>query len=231
MIKRTIAVILLLSLIICSGSAASADRRGLFGELAKDEYADERLAGLDQVSEMLELSFVSEDGAEFEINQGYYAGDRVFIAYRISATTNLVALHEGAPDKGLEWDQVIEDWIPGDLPLTGYPDVDKDNQWLDGHGQRWLEFPYCHNEEYLELEDGTRLDFVAGTDIKLEDGTVVGWRECLIPADQTQDAAARTFVIPVSYGKAVKFQDYSTFRENFGIEYHCGVPVVLHHFE
>ena len=231
MAKKRLSMILMIFIACYSVSAASASEYGIFRELAMDEYADERLAGLDQVAETLEASLTTEDGARFEIGQGCYVGNHVFIAYRICAVTDLITLYEGAPDEGTEWDQVIEDWIMGDLKVTGYPDVDKENQWLDGKGQRWLECPYCHNEEYLELADGTYLDFTAGTEMKLEDGTVIGWRECLIPMDTAQDTESITFVVPVSYGKAIKFQDYSTFRENFGVEQNVGISITLHHLE
>lgn len=223
-------VFLLVYPVICSASAGSAPRCGTFGEMAGDEYADERLAELDQVSESLGASLATPDGAKIEIDQGYYVDDRVFISYRISPVTDLILLYEGAPEEGIEWDQVLEDWIMGDLRLTGFPDVDRQNRWLDGKGQRWLSFPYCRNEEYLVLEDGTRLDFIAGTELKLEDGTVIGWRECLVPADKAQDTDTGTFVVPVSYGKAIMFQDYSTFKENFGYESLTGIPVTLRHY-
>ena len=46
-----------------------------------------------------------------------------------------------------------------------------------------------------------------------------------------QDAAARVFVIPLACGKAVKFQDYAVFKENFGQETRAGLSVTLHRFD
>ncbi len=223
-IKRAAALILVLFLTVVSASAETAPR-GAFGELAQDKYPDEQLAILDGIAELVSASLTTEDGMVIEISQGYYDGDRVVIAYRISANTDLIVLHEGAPEEGTEWDQVVEDWIPGDLNPTGYPDVDKEYEWLNGKGQRWLEFPYCGIRENLILEDGTQLDFMAGTEMKLPDGTIVGWRQCLVPQEKAEQNM--TFRLPVFYGRATKFQDYATFMESFGHEYTAGISFTL----
>ena len=228
--KKMTALVLALVIACCSLSLASAETRGVFGELAEDEYADERLAELDRISELLGASLTTPEGMYFEVSQGRFTGDQVIIAYRICIGADLITLHEGAPE-ALEWDQVIEDWIMGDLQPTGFADVDKENGWMDGKGQRWLESPYMHIGNSLGLEAGKYLDFTGGTEVKLADGSIIGWRECVIPEEKQKDTMGMEFFVPVLYGTAVKFQDYSTLKENFGVEYQFDIPITLYHYK
>lgn len=212
MLKKMMSLILSALLMMFSLSAASASEvePGLFATLAQDELGDERLAVLDETAEQLSLSLTTEGGVAVELSQACLEDDHVFVSYRIGANTDLMVLHEGAPDGKMEWTTVLEDWIPAEIVLTGYPDVDRENAWLDGKGQRWLEAPVCAVREGLDLEDGTRLPFVAGSEMKLADGSVIGWRECVIPDETAADTM--TFTLVITCESAVKFQDYSTFK-------------------
>ena len=39
----------------------------------------------------------------------------------------------------------------------------------------------------LELEDGSFADIIAGGEVQQDDGTVIGWRECIVPEDEITD--------------------------------------------
>ena len=39
----------------------------------------------------------------------------------------------------------------------------------------------------LELEDGSFADIIAGGEVQQDDGTVIGWRECIVPQDEITD--------------------------------------------
>ena len=210
-----------LALAAFAASAESAQGRGVFGVFAKGAYGEERMTAIDEAAEIVRESLTVANGMTFEVDQGYYDGEHVFIGYWKNANTDLVVLHEGAPEQGLEWDQVLEDWVMGEIGPFNYPDVQKENEWLDGKGQRWLESPYCGIGDVLILEDGTECSFISGTELKLEDGEIIGYRECVIPAEKAADTL--TVTLPVTSGQAVKFQDYTTFRENFGRDDEAGV--------
>ena len=45
----------------------------------------------------------------------------------------------------------------------------------------------------LELEDGSFADITAGGEVKQDDGTVIGWRECIVPEDE--HAETQTFCL------------------------------------
>ena len=45
----------------------------------------------------------------------------------------------------------------------------------------------------LELEDGSFADITAGGEVHQDDGTVIGWRECIVPEDEL--AETQTFCL------------------------------------
>ena len=42
-------------------------------------------------------------------------------------------------------------------------------------------------QDGLDLEDGSYADIVAGGSVELEDGSVIGWKECIVPEDELGD--------------------------------------------
>ena len=43
-------------------------------------------------------------------------------------------------------------------------------------------------QDGLDLEDGSYADIIAGGSIQQEDGSVIGWKECIVPEDETADS-------------------------------------------
>ena len=210
MLRKTMAVMMTAVLITLCISAAFA--AGLFAEMAArdEEYADQRLSPLDGVADPVAVSMTAADGMTIEVSQAYYEGNRVFISYRISANTDLMELHEGVPDEGIEWMQVLDDWVAETYGFSDFADVRKEDEWLDGQSQHWLKAPY-DTVAGLCLEDGTKAEAVAGYEYKQQDGSLIGWRECVVPAEKT--AEMLTFGVIVDCVTAIKYQDYTTFRE------------------
>ncbi len=215
MLKKFAAVILMIVLVLSAASAAIASGSGFFSELAQSEDADERMTALAETCEKVSASLTTPEGCTVEIGEAYYEGNRVFVSYRIGAITDLIELFEGAPETETEWDKVLENWIPAEIPAY-YPDVKKENEWLNGQGQRWLKAPYCNVMDGIELEDGSYADIIAGNEMRQADGSVIGWKECIVPEESGKDTL--TFRLAVSHGTAVKYQDGSTFRADFGQE-------------
>lgn len=208
MFKRTFTVILVISMI--AFSTANASESGFFGELAQMEYADERLPALEKTAEPIPASSVTKNGITVELGQGYYEGNRVYISFRISADTDLIELYEGAPDAEIKWKDSMENMIIGEEPANS-PDVKKQYDWLDGKSRHWLRAPGCSSRDGLDLEDGTYLDIVAGYEKKQADGTILGWKECIIP--EGKEADSLTFKLTFCWYTMIRFQDYTTYRE------------------
>ena len=213
MLKKLITVLLTISVIVLSISAAFAAGNGLFGELAaqQGEYSDDRLAVLDEIAEKPAVNQTLEDGITVEVNQAFYEGSRIFVSYRLGSNVSLIQLHEGAPE-GVEWTHEVENWITGEAPVFEQTDYMKEHDWLDGQGQHWLEGPYDMVDSII-LEDGTKTRTVSGMEIRQKDGSVIGWLEAVIPEGKATETQA--FALSVSVNHAIKFQDYSTYRENW----------------
>ena len=205
--KKIVAFVLMICLLACTAALAETSQ---FGILAADEYADERLAVLDSVAEPVSV-IRNVGGVTVVLGQAYCEGDRVFFSYRVCADTDLIQLHEGAPE-GLAWTQVLEDWVEGDIQAW-YPDVKKEHDWLDGQGQRWLESPDCRVYN-LYLADGTLTLTTGGNEIKQADGSIVGWRECQIPEEKIEEQESLSFGLQVRSDMMTKFQDGRTYKEH-----------------
>lgn len=212
MMKKTMALILAAVLMTGAACAETAPESGAFATLAQYEDADPRLAALDKIAEPLAATLTVPSGVTVEICQAYYEGYRVYISYRISPVTDLITLHEGAPEGVAEWDHTEENWIMGDLPAA-YPDIRKQNEWLDGKGQRWVEMPYCGLMDGIDLPDGNYADIIAGNESREPDGTIVGWKECVVPEESRTDPL--TFDVTVASGTTIRFQDGSTYKEKY----------------
>ena len=215
MLKKIAALFLSALLLAAFAVPACASGEGFFGIMAQEEDADERLSVLEQVAEPLSVSLVTKSGIPVEIGQAYFEGDRVFVSYRIGANTDLIGLHEGAPEGEISWDSEEENWILGEIPAY-YPDMEKENNWLDGKGQRWLTSPRAAVLDGLELEGGAYADIIDGMETRQPDGSVIGWKTCVVPEEA--DADTLTFTLGIASAVATKFQDGSTFRESFGTE-------------
>ena len=50
-----------------------------------------------------------------------------------------------------------------------------------------------HEKDGLYLEDGAYADIIAGGSTQKEDGTIIGWKECIVPEDELADT--QTFVL------------------------------------
>ena len=224
MFRRITCILLIMALTMACISAACASEPGLFAELSKSDYGDKRLTAVDKVAEPVSVSLVTDDGTTVEICQAYYEGNRVFVSYKLNRNTGYLVCHEGVPDREIEW-LITDEWCPGDTDSFGDPYIQKENDWLDGKSRHWLETCYYHFEKDLELEDGTAAEWFVGEEIKQEDGSWIGWKECLIPEEKAEDTL--TFCLILSGTYAVKFQDYSTFSEYWESTEAVRVPFTL----
>ena len=208
--KISASAILAIALIVVTMTAALAAGLGLFGELAHNPNTDNRLTQLDEVAEPMSVSLITDDGIIVEIGQAYYEGNRVFMSYRLSGNLFSVELHEGAPEEDYSWSEVLENTIAAETFGNDIPELQRLNAWLDGKGQRWGTSYEASLHDGLFLEDGTYLDIIGGDGVIQDDGSIIGWKECEIPADRMSDTL--TFKAVLFRGNNVMFQDGSTYK-------------------
>lgn len=142
MFRKTTALILAITMVLCAACAAAASGNGVFGELAGMDGADERLSVLEEIAVPVSVSMTT-DSFSIEVTQVYCEEDRIYIAYQASG--NGIMIHDG-----------------------------------------------------LELEDDGYADIIAGEETEREDGTIVGWKECVIPEDDLADTLTASLVFRTS---------------------------------
>ncbi len=51
----------------------------------------------------------------------------------------------------------------------------------------------------LDLEDGSYADIIAEEEIEQDDGSVIGWKECIVPDEEAADNQTFSLVFGQSY--------------------------------
>ncbi|MGN0779057.1 MAG: hypothetical protein ACI4MJ_07920 [Aristaeellaceae bacterium] len=209
--KLSVSFVLLVVLVFAMASAALAAGLGLFGQLSSDHHADDRLPELEQVAQSVAVEMATDNHVTLEIGQAYYEGDRVFVSYRLTGTLTRAELHEGEPDQtGIDWDTELEGFICAEEWESDYPEIQKANAWLDGQAPHWAEMQVISIQDGLYLQDGTYLNIIGGDEVIQADGSVIGWKECVIPQEHL--AAQMTFKAVLSRSNTIAWQDGTTYR-------------------
>ena len=213
MMRKTMAAILTLCLALLFVCGAGAEEGlGLFGKLAGYEGADPRLKTMAGVAGPVGCMFVTDEGVNVVIDQAYYEGDRVYVSYRLTGDVTQVELHEGAPEK-TDWGTVYEGEIAAEKWSNDDPELQKAVEWLDGKGRRWTYSVHTAVTDCMALDDESWLSIVAGEEKYRADGSVIGWKECLIPYEQCEDTV--TFNLVVSCNRETLFQDGNTLKRKY----------------
>ena len=224
--KISVSVVLVAVLVFLMTGAALAAGLGLFGQLSSGQNADDRLSGLEQVAETVAAEMATDDQVVVEIGQAYYEGDRVFVSYRLSGRLTRVTLHEGAPDReDIVWDTELEDFICGEQWENDDPELQKANAWLDGKAQHWAEMEVIGIHDGLFLADGTYLEIIGGDDVLQADGSVIGWKECVIPQHLLADEM--TFKAVLFRSNTIQWQDGTTYRASHTRSERMEIPFTL----
>lgn len=223
--KLSASLILALALALLTASVALATGLGLFGQLADLFDFEKRLSGLDAVSQPVGVTVTTDDGITVTIDQAYYEGERVFIAYRLSGSLYKLTLHEGAPPAGTHWNWEMPDTVYSESMLNVAPYGPALGQWLNGEGQRWAELWEASLHDGLSLADGTYLDIIGGDFAWQEDGSVIGWKECTIPQDRLADTL--DFKAVLFRLASIDFQDQTTYRLSSTLLEQTDIPFTL----
>lgn len=203
-VKRNLSkgLVLALVLILMMSSVAVAAGLGLFGQIGQQAHSDSRLPGLENVSTTLEKAFDVGGGVTVTVHQAYYDGSRVFISYSVTGPYDV--LETGTGDPGI----VNYDWeepgvIFGEQWFVEGPNGQALASWLDGSEPRWAKRTVVSVHDGLQIGE-EYLDIIGGEYYWLEDGTLMSWKECEVPAELAADEV--TFSIGVFGGATTYYQ-------------------------
>ena len=219
--KFSVSIVFAMLLTLLMAGAAVAAGLGLFGQLGEMGVGDARLPALEQVAGRVDASFTTADGVTIAIDQAYYDGSRVFISYTKSGPFEVVTLGEGRPE-GLgecDWPRPGEKF--GESFGFDSPSFLQIGDHLNAGGARWA------RRDFVNVHDGLRsgetdLEIIGGDTWLLEDGTMIGWKECVVP----EEIAADELVVSIGV-----FTSSTTFcQDETGLyEYYGDRPAAMWH--
>ena len=211
--KRKISVGLVLAVVLALAvlTTAVAAGMGLFAQLGQKKYADERLPDLDAVSSPVGQTVTTEDGYSVTIEQAYYDGSRLMISYRLTGELSRLELGEGAPDH--VWQDEDQDAMYSIVFGGDDPDSVRLEDWLNRGRECWALHSFAALSDGLYLQDGTYLDIFYGDFEALDDGSVVGWKECRVPAECESDVLKCKAVL--FRGETLFYQDGKGIRRDY----------------
>ena len=201
--KVNMGLILALILVLLTTTVAVAEALGLFGQIGQQEHSDGRLPKLEQVSTEMDKVFDVGNGVTVTVHQAYYDGSRVFISYAVTGPHDVLEMGTGDPgivnydreETGVRFKEQYFVDGPNGKPLMG---------WLDGSESRWATRTVVNVHDGLQIGE-EYLDIIGGEYYWLEDGTLMGWKECEVPA-----GLAATFSIGVFTNKTTRYQTADT---------------------
>ena len=190
--KLSVGIVFAMLLTVLMAGAALAAGLGLFGQIGERENSDARLPALERVAESVGASFTTDDGVTITIDQAYYDGNRVFISYTKTGPFDLLSMGEGIPENLGECDWALPGEKFGDSLGIDGPDHQLMVAHLDGSAPRWAKRIYVSTHDGLRSGD-TDLEIIGGETYLMEDGTLVGWKECVVP----EEIAAEELVVSI----------------------------------
>ena len=218
--KFNMGLIFAIVIIMMMSSVAVAAGLGLFGQLGHQQHSDSRLPGLENVSTTLDKAFDVGGGVTVTVHQAYYDGSRVFISYSVAGPYDV--LETGVGDPGIvNYDREEQGVIFRDLWYVEGPNGQAIMSWLDGSEPRWATRTVANVHDGLQIGE-EYLDIIGGEYYWLEDGTLMSWKECEVPAELAADEV--TFSIGVFTNKTTHYQTpealYTSYQERGKTTWH-----------
>lgn len=177
--KMNLGLIFALILVLFTASIAVAAELGLFGLLAQQEDADTRLPGLDEAATPVALTYTTPGGVTVTVQQSYYDGARVFIAYTVEGAYDQREYGEGDP--GVE---KYDMEFPGEKYGESFGETGEEGKrmsaWLDGSAPRWVKVTRVNVHDNLEVGDET-LNIIGSGEATDAQGRLICWKECEVP--------------------------------------------------
>lgn len=184
--KFSVGIIFAMLLTLLMAGAAVAAGLGLFGQIGERMDSDARLPGLERVSDAVGAAFTTEDGVTVTIDQAYYDGTRVFISYTKTGPFEALEMGEGRPENLGECDWELPGEKFGDTFGIDSPVHQTIAAHLNVGEPRWVTRTYVNIHDGLRSGD-TELEIIGGDSYLTEDGTMVGWKECVVPEEIAAD--------------------------------------------
>lgn len=183
--KLNMGLVLAMILVLLTTTAAVAAELGLFSQLGQRNTNDTRLPALDGAASALERIISVPGGVTVTIDQAYYDGTRVFLSYSMAGPFDQYELGEGKPDI-VSWDAEHKGEIYGESFYSDAASHSKIVAHLDGSAPRWARSRQVNIHDGLQLGEGYA-DIIGGDSYLTEDGTLIGWKECTVPAELAAD--------------------------------------------
>lgn len=200
--KMNMGLVLALILVLLTTSVAVAAELGLFGQIGQREHSDARLPGLENVSTVMDKTFDVGGGVTVTVHQAYYDGSRVFISYSVTGPYDVLELGTGEPGI-VNYDREEQGVIFREQHFVDGPNGKPLMDWLNGSEPRWATHTVVNVHDGLQIGE-EYLDIIGGEFYWLEDGTLMSWKECEIPAELAADEV--TFSIGVFGGRTTYYQ-------------------------
>lgn len=184
--KLSLSLSLALALALALIGVAIAASLGVFGQLSDNDYNKDKLEKLETLSQSYQQAIpipatAHHPEAVFNLEQGYYDGESLYISYAMTDMASSGKLLEGKPDETAL--KAYED----------YGDLDSNADWMKqalGEGF-WQEVEkkiakdgFAHVEMYsrymgdgIYMEDGTYINPSASDYKENEDGSAIGYTE------------------------------------------------------
>lgn len=157
-------------------------------------------------------AFASEGGLFAEMNETEYADERLERLDEVAETVSVSRTESGVTV------EVSQAYYEGNRVYISYR-----------ASSRILE------QDGLDLEDGAYADIIAGGSTEREDGSVIGWKECIVPEDELADPQTFCLVysIPGSDEKqalkvTLKQNAYDRFLQGFSPAADYSARVILY---
>lgn len=215
--------------------AALAAVLGVFGRMNASPYDAQKLAQLDKAAAVMDVTVpleapVPETASpaltvydtilqrqqkrtfELTLKQTYYDGQKLYYSYTLKTNGAQSWRGEGVPDGVPEWlmeepGKRYEDvWcndIPGrDQAITG---------WLGSHESSWIAYENWSLGDGTQTTDGDVLYITGGDSELLDDCTLQGWQEMMLPSDLVGQKELN-IELTVIYGASLYHQDETGIR-------------------
>lgn len=227
-----VCVVLILTLLM--GTALTAVL-GVFGRMNASPYDAQKLAHLDEAAQVMDVTVpleapISQATApalttydeillrqqerrfELTLNQTYYDGRKLYYSYTLKTNGAQRWQGEGIPTGVTEWLMEEPGKRYGDVWSNDIPGRDEEiESWLNSHKSSWIAFENWSLGDGARAVSGVDLDIIGGESEMLDDGTLQGWQEVLVPAELAEKEEL-TIELSVLYGAALYHQDETGVR-------------------
>ena len=110
------------------------------------------------------VSLASASGLFSELNETDYADERLPV---LDEVADVVSVSQTIDSVTVE---VSQAYYEGNRVYVSYKATEQ-----------------IYEQDGLELEDGSYADIIAGGSVQQEDGSIIGWKECIVPEDALAD--------------------------------------------